>query len=70
MSSLEASLEATQLFALKWSTHNTFLAQKLYDQCRVSKAGFTPVELGHLQYSVLSGEEFQTFQNEANYSLL
>ena len=30
-------VEATELYALKWSNHNTFLTQMLYEQCRVSE---------------------------------
>ena len=31
-----ASVEAQELYALKWGNHNTFLTQRLYEQCRVS----------------------------------
>ena len=32
-----SGVEATELYALKWSNHNTFLTQRLYEQCRVSE---------------------------------
>ena len=31
-----SGVEATELYALKWSNHNNFLTQRLYEQCRVS----------------------------------
>ena len=33
---MSSVVEATELYALKWGNHNTFLTQRLYEQCRVS----------------------------------